>query len=428
MKIKTKNLSAEQVNALPFEKRLKPKKPSWLFKSLVKILSYGDLKKVSFTYEKSNFDKITKKQPCLILMNHSSFIDVKIASKVLKNRPYNIVATTDGSVGKKWLMRRLGCIFTNKYVTDVSLVKDIKYCLSNLKTSVLMFPEASYSMDGRQGLIPDSIGKLIKMLKVPVITIITDGAFLKDPLYNNLQLRKVKISAKVDVTLSVEEVEKLSTSEINDIIFKKFTFDAFLNQQRNGVLIDEPFRADSLERVLYKCPNCSDEFSMQGKGICLTCNNCKKQYTLTENGYIKATDGKTEFNHIPLWVDYQKECICKELDDNLYSFNERVKIAVLKNSKRLYFVGEGKLMHSKDGFSLISDDNSINFSQPALATHTANCDYFWYEIGDVIAVGNEMILYYCFPINQKVPIYKVKLATEEIYKRAKNQIKQQKNC
>ncbi len=422
MKVKTKNLSVNEVNALPLEKRVKPKKPSWLFRTLVRILSYGDLKKTHFTYEKTNFDKIKKGQPCLVLMNHSSFIDVKIASKILKDTPYNIVSTTDGSVGKKWLMRQLGCIFTNKYVTDIALVKDINYCLHTLKTSVLMYPEASYSMDGRQGLIPTSIGKLIKMLKVPVITIITDGAFLRDPLYNNLQLRKVNISAKVDVTLTEEMVEKLTPSEINDIIFEKFTFDAFLNQQKNNVKINEPFRADSLERVLYKCPNCNDEFSMQGSGVNLTCNNCKKQYILTENGTMQALNGQTEFTQISSWVDYQKDCVKKEIENKTYSFNERVKIAILKGSKCLYFVGEGNLVHNESGFTLNSDDNLINFNQPPLATHTANCDYYWYELGDVIAIGNEKILYYTFPINQKVPVYKVKLATEEIYKKAKSQI------
>ncbi len=422
MKIKTKNLSVKEVNAIEFEKRPKPIKPNWLFRTLVRLLSYVDLKATSFTYQTNGLDKINKKQPCLILMNHSSFIDVKIASKILKNIPYNIVSTTDGCVGKKWLMRQLGCIFTNKYVTDVSLVKDIKYCLNHLKTSVLMFPEASYSMDGRQGLLPESIGKLIKMLKVPVITIITDGAFLRDPLYNNLQLRNVKITANVDVILTCEQIEKLTNSEISDIIFKKFTFDAFLNQQKNNVCVDEPFRADSLQRVLYKCPNCKDEYSMKGSGVYLTCEKCNTKHILTENGTLEGVDGETLFSHIPTWVDYQKDCVRKEIENKTYNFSERVKIAILKGSKCLYFVGEGNLVHNENGFTLKSDDNLINFNQPALATHTANCDYFWYEIGDVIAVGNEKILYYCFPINQKVPVYKVKLATEEIYKKAKSQI------
>ena len=45
MKVKTKNLSVNEVDAIPQEKRIKPKKPSWLFRTLVRMLSYGDLKR-----------------------------------------------------------------------------------------------------------------------------------------------------------------------------------------------------------------------------------------------------------------------------------------------------------------------------------------------------------------------------------------------
>lgn len=51
-------------------------------------------------------------------MNHSSFIDLKIASTVLYPSPLNIVCTSDGFVGKERLMRSLGCIPTRKFVTD----------------------------------------------------------------------------------------------------------------------------------------------------------------------------------------------------------------------------------------------------------------------------------------------------------------------
>ena len=44
-------------------------------------------------------------------------------------------------------MRNLGCIPTNKYVTDISLVKDMEYACIN-KSSVLLYPEAGYSFDG----------------------------------------------------------------------------------------------------------------------------------------------------------------------------------------------------------------------------------------------------------------------------------------
>ena len=54
-----------------------------------------------------------------------------------------------------------------------------------------MYPEASYSFDGTATVIPASLGKFIQLLNMPVIMIKTYGAFLHDPLYNGLQLRKV---------------------------------------------------------------------------------------------------------------------------------------------------------------------------------------------------------------------------------------------
>jgi hypothetical protein len=42
-------------------------------------------------------------------------------------------------------------------------------------------------------------------------------------------------------------------------------------------------------------------------------------------------------------------------------------------------------------------------------------DYYWYEIGDMICIGNNDVLYYCFPKGAD-PVAKARLATEELYK------------
>ena len=86
---------------------------------------------VKFKTNYINIEKIDKKQPYLILMNHSSFIDMKIASKILYPKKYNIVRTDDGFVGKEFLMRWLGCISTKKYIMDPTLVKDMIYTIKN---------------------------------------------------------------------------------------------------------------------------------------------------------------------------------------------------------------------------------------------------------------------------------------------------------
>ena len=149
-------------------------------------------------------ENLSADEPALFLMNHSSFIDLKIAGTILYPRPFNIICTSDGFVGKNGLMRALGCIPTKKFMTDVTLVRDMAYAVRELKDSILMYPEASYTFDGTATPLPDSLGKLLKLLMVPVVMIRTEGAFLRDPLYNMLQLRNVKVSAKMQYVLSPE--------------------------------------------------------------------------------------------------------------------------------------------------------------------------------------------------------------------------------
>ena len=101
-------------------------------------------------------EKLGSKEPCLILMNHSSFIDMQIAANYLYPHPFSTVCTTDAYMGKAWLMRSIGCIPTQKFVSDLTLIKDISYALKELRSSVLMYPEAMYSFDGTASPLPES--------------------------------------------------------------------------------------------------------------------------------------------------------------------------------------------------------------------------------------------------------------------------------
>ena len=148
MKIKVVDMTYEQALAQPPQVHKKPKKPSLLFRTVLRAASAPDLLATHFHCEKIGMAQIKSDEPCLVLMNHSCFLDLKIAEAVLYPRPFNIVCTSDGFVGKEWLMRSVGCIPTRKFCSDTTLVRDMLYCVRTLKTSVLLYPEASYSFDG----------------------------------------------------------------------------------------------------------------------------------------------------------------------------------------------------------------------------------------------------------------------------------------
>lgn len=416
MKIKVLESDYDSVMAMPRNRHIKPIKPSKAIRTLLKTASAGALKKANFKLYENGVEKWEMDEPALVLMNHSSFIDLEIASTILYPRAFNIICTSDGFVGKEGLMRRIGCIPTQKFVTDTKLVKDMVYTVNELKSSILMYPEASYSFDGTATPLPQSIGKLVKLLKVPVIMIKTEGAFAIDPLYNCLQQRKVDVSATMSYLLSKEDIRRMTVDEINDILFDEFTFDNFKWQQDNGIIIDEPFRADGLNRVLYKCPECGEEGCMVGDGITISCKACGLSYELTKEGYLHNPKGETIFNHVPDWYKWEREEVRRELTEGIYQLDIDVDIIMMVNTKAVYRVGEGHLTHDMQGFHLTGCDGKLDYVQQPKASYSLYADYYWYELGDMICIGNQDVLYYCFPKNCKDVEAKTRLATEELYK------------
>lgn len=415
MKIKVKEMPYNEVVSLKRPTHKKPPKPSQSLKRLIKVLSDSNLRGACLTVS-DEVKAIGKDEPILYLMNHSSFVDLMIASKMIWPRDYHIVCTSDGFVGKEGLMRRIGCLPARKFVMDVSLVKDIVYVMKKLGDSVLMYPEASYSFDGTATPLPKELGKLVKMLGVNVVMIKTCGAFLHDPLYNCLQTRKVDISANATLLFDGKSLKEKSIDEINEKLKEAFNVDYFKEQQTNHVCVSESFRADGLNRVLYKCPHCDSERDMEGVGINITCKKCGTSYELTEYGFLDCTTGEGKFRHIPDWYRWERECVRKEIDDGRYNLDIPVDIIMMVDYTAVYRVGEGRLKHDLNGFSLTGCDGELNYTQSTRASYSLYADYYWYELGDVICIGNTDCLYYCFPKCDMDVVAKTRLAAEEMYK------------
>ncbi len=416
MKLKTVKKSYEEVIALPKKKHQKPLKPNLFFRSVLKAVSLPDLWATRFSCNKIGMEKLGKKEPALFLMNHSSFIDLEIAASILYPRPFNIVCTSDGFVGKHWLMRHIGCIPTNKFASDLQLLRDMNYAVKELRSSILMYPEASYSFDGTTTPLPETLGRFLKYLNVPVVMIRTYGAFSRDPLYNNLHRRKVKVSADMEYLLSPEDIKEKSAEELHEVLTKAFTLDYWRWQQENEVPIKEKFRAEGLSRVLYQCPHCGKEGMMKAKEDVIRCENCGVIYTLTEKGFLSCENAKTKFKHIPDWYRWEREEVKKSLEDGTYHLQVPVDICMMVDSYHVYSVGSGELTHTTEGFHLVGCDGKLNYAQSPIASYSVYSDFYWYEIGDIICIGDSKTLYYCFPKTDADIVAKTRLAVEELYK------------
>lgn len=410
MKIRVKPLSAEAFLRLPTPHHKKPGKPSIFFRTLMKAAAVSELHAVDFRCEKIGMDKIAPGTPCLYLMNHSSFIDLKIIASVLYPAPFQIVCTSDGFVGKEWLMRSLGCIPTRKFTADPVLVRDMAHALRKNHASVVLYPEASYSFDGTATPLPDTIGPLCKMMRVPVVMIRTYGAFARDPLYNGLRLRKVPVTAEMTCLYTAEEVQTADAAEIQKRINEFFTFDHFRWQRETNTAVTEPFRAEGLERVLYKCRNCGAEGTTHGHGTVLTCDHCGAAWEMDEYGTLHRGE---ESLWIPQWYAWEREAVREELQSGTYRLDIPVRVRGMRDFHAIYNLGSGRLIHDDAGFCLTC--GVIECRQRPTASYSLYADYFWYELGDMICIADRDSLYYCFP-ESATPVAKVRLAAEELYK------------
>ena len=424
MKTTIKNLPYDRVMALTRPKYKKPKKPNLFWRVLIRILCFFGMMGSGFRYEKEGMNKLEKNQPCLILMNHTCFLDMEIAQRILFPRALNIVASNDGFIGMggfmAWLMRAIGCIPTQKYVSDLRLIHDMQYCLKTLKTSVLMYPEAGYSFDGTATTLPRRMGILLKKLDVPVVMIETFGLYSRNPLYNELQIRKnAKVSARIRVLYTQEEVRELSVADLSDGVENAFGFDHFKWQKEQNLLLDQPFRADGLERILYQCPHCGKVGHMKGEGIHLSCRACGKVWELLPNGQMQAVEGETEIPHIPDWYRWEREQIRRRIEDGTYGIETDVDIAMQVDYKAIYKVGSGHLTHDCEGFHLTGCDGKLDYILKPQSSYSLYADYYWYEIADCICIGDTEVHHFCFPKDHTVPVAMLRLAAEEMYKLAK---------
>ena len=118
------------------------------------------------------------KPPFLVLATHQGFLDYFITPRVLFPLRANYVSDMEGFANYgKWLYRHGGCIGKRRYTPDVSVMNNIRYALFRLRQPVVLFPESRHSDAGITAALPQNLGRLVKVLGVPVVILAAHGVY-----------------------------------------------------------------------------------------------------------------------------------------------------------------------------------------------------------------------------------------------------------
>lgn len=155
---------------------------------------------------------------------------------------------------------------------------------------------------------------------------------------------------------------------------------------------------------------------MRGEGTQISCSCCGKTYELDELGFLRALEGETEFAHVPDWYAWERACVREKLLNGSYRMEAPVDICMAIDTTCIYRVGHGILTHTASGLHLTGCDGKLDYHHAPLSSYSLYSDFNWYEIGDVICIGDHNALYYCFPQGGGDVVAKARLAAEELFK------------
>ena len=403
-----------------FDMSAPPVRTKWYLRPLAYIISLPDVKKHRMQLKKIGMDGL--KPPYVLLCNHNAFMDFKAATLAIWPHRANYVVAIDGFIGREKLLRDVGCIGKRKFTNDISLVFNLRKTIQNGDIAVI-YPEARYSLCGTTAVLPASLGKLCRLLGVPVVSLICHGHHVNSPFWN-LHDRGVKPTEVVMTRLfSAEELKKTPVDEINRRLVEAFQYDDFRWQKERGIRTPYKGRAEGLHRVLYQCPACRTEYRMASEGAALFCRACGKRWTMSELGELNAECGETEFPHIPDWYEWQRENVHREVEAGTYSSGElSVHVDSLPNAKKFIRLGEGKMIHDMNGFRVWGTDKDgdpFEMIKPVLSLYSCHIEYNYLgKYGDCVDLNTLEDTWYTYPHGEDFSVTKMALATEELYFKA----------
>lgn len=395
------------------------KKPnSFLMFIVMRVLGFLNRKyKVKFSYDYN--PKVIKKGPTILLASHASRLEFIYMIYGFKRNDVNIVCGYQNIIQKGLykLFIKLGVISKYLYQPDMLCVKNILKVLKR-DGAVAIFPEGIQSTSGSTHPINPATVKFIKHCKANVIVSTSKGAYLATNRYSK-DRKKGHINVDFSLALTPDMIDNLSEEEIYKVILDKISYNDFeYNKTARNKYIGKKSNAYGLDKILYKCPDCSKEHMLYVDGDLIKCKNC--EFTVKVNEYYDLVNIKC--NNLPedidKWYKWQRSFVSKEILDDNFELSFEGSICTLKldklrkepKNREVLSMGNAKLTNKGLVFEGKLNNEEVNFNFEAKSLYSLTLSTKGYL---EFYSGNNY--YMLVPVGYKECLVKWTLASEEIH-------------
>lgn len=321
--------------------------------------------KVKFNYD---YDpKAIKQGPTILLASHASRLEFIYMIYGFKHNDINIVCGYQNIIKKGLynLFIKLGVISKYLYQPDIVCMKNILKVLKRNGT-VVIFPEGIQSTSGSTQPINPATVQFIKKSKANIVVSTSKGAYLATNRYSK-DRKKGYIGVNYSLVLTPDMLQELSDEQIYNMLLEKIRYNDFeYNRIARNKYIGRKSNAFGIDKILYKCPDCKNEYTLYTEHDTIICKHCGLKVRVNE--YYDLVGIK--YNKIPRdideWYKWQRRCVTKEITDDNFELSLNGSICTLKldklrkESKSREVLSIGKVTLTNKGLSFRGTLNGQN--------------------------------------------------------------------
>ena len=302
---------------------------------ICKVLFF--FKGVKVKYDKTAISDI--QGPALVLCPHTCAYDpVFVGSSVYPKRMTFVVS--EHFMAKpllRFALTKLAHVITKKmFCADASTIMNIMRA-KNEGNIIALFAEGRLNSAPQSHPVTAGTAHLVKKLGVNVYCVTANGASLIHPKWSGV-MRKGTVEVISSKLLDAEEIKNLSIDEIEKIID-----DAILHDDEKAAKGREFKVKDTtlgLDGILYKCPECEREFTLEADNCEVRCTRCGFKTTLDTYYHFS----NCRFASINEWFNWQIDTL-----DTAQTLESEISVGALDEKGNMdYNAGRAYLTLSEE--------------------------------------------------------------------------------
>lgn len=338
-----------------------------------------------------------KKGAFVVIANHQAAYDfVNLIDATHRPMSFVISRSFYNSLPIKGFLNKIGVIPKQQFQTAVRDLKRIKAVIDSGEP-VVIYPAGLMCEDGLSTPIPSATYKFLKWLETDVYVARASGTYFVMPKWTK-GLRPGRTYMDIYKLFDKEDLAAMDLDEVQRRTDEAILFDAYREQEEHQVKYKNNAVIDGLENVLYQCPHCKAEFTMQVREHnTIACTACGYEQVSDEYALLHNHRGiGEEVRYVSDWSRLIYDRLKEKIQEGLeHTLEANVKIHMIdEKADKFVKVGQGHVTLTENGFCLHGEIKGEPIEQ---TVSVANIPTLPFKPGKYFEIQHGKDIYRCYP-------------------------------